>query len=196
MKNRKVGGIISNMNTILIDERVALTATEFNHIKTPEEIKLLLEQKLKEKYEGRCHTSGYIQPGSLRLLGKSMGIFEHGRFTGNIIYDCRASCNIYIPIAKSILKVKIITDINEAGAYSILINEGEEQAMRILIPRDMHLGNPVFDTLKIGMVVSVELLRTKFKTNEPYITGVAVLHIEKIDDKTAEKEKEVTRNSI
>jgi hypothetical protein len=94
MKNRKVGGIISNMNTILIDERVALTATEINFIKTPEEIKLLLEQKLKEKYEGRCHTSGYIQPGSLKLLGKSMGIFEHGRFTGNIIYDCRASCNI------------------------------------------------------------------------------------------------------
>jgi hypothetical protein len=68
--------------------------------------------------------------------------------------------------------------------------------MRILIPRDMHLGNPIFDTLKIGMVVSVELLRTKFKTNEPYITGVAVLHTEKVDDKTAEKDKEVSRNSI
>ena len=196
MKNRKVGEVISNMNTILIDERVALTATEFNLIKTPEEIKLLLEQKLKEKYEGRCHTSGYIQPGSLKLLGKSMGIFEHGRFTGNVIYDCRASCNIYVPIAKTILKVKIITKINEAGAYAILINEGEEQAMRILISREMHLGDVVFDTLELGMVVSVELLRTKFKTNDTYITGLAILHTEEVVDKTAEKEKGVTLSSL
>jgi hypothetical protein len=195
MKNTKVGGIIANMNIILIDERVSISATEFNSIKTPEEIKVRLEQKLKEKYEGRCHTSGYIQPGSLKLLGKSMGIFEHGRFTGNVIYDCRASCNIYVPIAKSILKVKIVTEVNKMGAYAVLINEGETEAMRILIPRDKHLGNVEFDTLEVGMVVSIELLRTKFKTNDTYITGLGVLHTEKIDDKPAENKKEVTRSS-
>jgi len=164
------------MDTILLDERVALNAIELNTIKSPEEIRYQLEQKLREKYEGRCHTSGYIQPGSLKLLAKSMGLFEHGRFTGNILYDCRASCNIYIPIAKSILKVKIITEINKMGAYAILTKEGEEQAMRILIPRDLHLGDPVFDTLKVGMVVSVELLRSRFQTNDPFIKAIGKLH--------------------
>lgn len=165
------------METILLDERVALTATELNPIKSVEEIQYLLEQKLRNKYEGRCHTSGYVQPGSLKLLARSMGEAEHGRFTGNILYDCRVSCNIYVPIAKTIIKVKIITDINEAGAYAILTNEGEEQAMRILLPRDFHLGDVVFDTLKIGMVVSIELLQTRFQTYDPYIKAVGKLHI-------------------
>lgn len=163
------------METILLDERVALTATEVNTIKSVEEIQHLLEQKLRDKYEGLCNTSGYVQPGSLKLLARSMGEFEHGRFTGNILYDCRASCNIYVPIAKSIVKVKIITEINKMGAYSILTNEGEEQAMRILLSRDMHLGDVVFDSLKVGMVVSVELQKSRFQTNDPYIKGLGKL---------------------
>ena len=110
-----------------------------------------------------------------------MGEFEHGRFTGNILYDCRASCNIYVPIAKSILKVKIITTINEMGAYAILINEGEEQALRILIPRDLHLGDAVFDTLTVGMVVSIELSKSRFQTNDPYIKAIGKLHTERSD---------------
>jgi hypothetical protein len=169
------------MDTILLDERIALTATELNIIKSPEEIRYHLEQKLREKYEGRCHTSGFIQPGSIKLLGKSMGIFEHGRFTGNVLYDCRASCNVYVPIVKSILKVKIITKINEAGAYAILTNEGEEQAMRILIPRDLHLGDVIFDTLAIGMIVSVELVKSRFQTNDSYIKAIGKLVSPEVD---------------
>jgi hypothetical protein len=166
------------METILLDERIALSATEVNTVKSVEEIRYLLEQKLRDKYEGKCNTSGFVQPGSVKLLARSMGLFEHGRFTGNIIYDCRASCNIYVPVAKTILKVKIITDINEAGAYAILTSEGEEQAIRILLPREMHLGDVVFDSLKIGMVVSVELLRSRFQTYDPYIKAVGKLHTE------------------
>jgi hypothetical protein len=168
------------METILLDERVALTATEVNNVKSVEEIKYLLEQKLRDKYEGKCNTSGFVQPGSIKLLARSMGIFEHGRFTGNIIYDCRASCNIYVPIAKTILNVKIIRE-NHMGAYGILTKEGEEQAIRILLPRDMHLGNVVFDTLKVGMIVSVELLQSRFQTNDPYIKAIGTLHTESID---------------
>ena len=97
------------MESIFIDERVPLNAVELNAVNSPEEIKYQLEQKMREKYEGRCHISGYVQPGSLKLLAKSMGLFEHGRFTGNILYDCRASCNIYVPIAKYILKPYFIS---------------------------------------------------------------------------------------
>jgi len=163
------------METILLDERIALTAMELNLVKSSEEIRYQLEQKLRDKYEGKCNTSGFVQPGSIKLLAKSMGLFEHGRFTGNILYDCRASCNIYVPIAKTILKVKIIRE-NKMGAYAILTKEGEEQAIRILIPRDLHLGDVVFDSLTVGMIVSIELLQSRFQTNDPYIKGLGKLH--------------------
>jgi hypothetical protein len=163
------------METILLDERVAITPTELNTVGSTEDIRHQLEKKLQTKYEGRCNASGYIQPGSVKLLAKSMGIFEHGRFTGNVLYDCRFSCRLYVPIAKTSMKVKIITDINKMGAYAILTAEGEEQAMRILIPRDLHLGDTLFDSLKVGMIVSVELIRSRFQTNDPFIKAIAKL---------------------
>ena len=165
------------MDTLYIDERVSVTPIELNDITSPEEIRHLLEQKIREKYEGRCHASGYVQPGSVALLTKSMGIFEHGRFTANILYDCRASCKIYVPVAKSIIRVKI-TMINKMGAYALLATEGEEQAMRIQIPRDLHLGDVIFDALAIGSVVPVELLRSRFQTNDPFIQAIAKLQAE------------------
>ena len=162
------------MQTIYIDEQVALEPIDLNKVGSPEEIKHMLEQKIRDRYEGRCNASGYIQPGSISLLTKSMGLFEHGRFTGNVIFHCRASCNIYIPIAKSVLRVKII-ELNKAGAYGLLATEGEERAMRIQLPRDLHIGDPSFDTLVVGQVISVELLITKFQTNDDYIQAVAKL---------------------
>jgi len=162
------------METIYLDERISLTPLELNTCNSPEEIQHVLEQKMRDKYEGRCHSSGYIQAGSLSLLTKSMGFFEHGRFTANILYDCRASCKIYIPVAKSILKVKI-TMMNRMGAYALLATEGEDQAMRIQIPRDLHLGDVTFDALAVGSVVHVELLRSRFQTNDPFIQAIARL---------------------
>ena len=162
------------MQTIYIDEQVALEPTDLNKAGSSEEIKHMLEQKLRDRYEGRCNASGYMQPGSIKLLTKSMGIFEHGRFTGNVIFYCRASCNIYIPVAKSVLRVKII-ELNKAGAYGLLATEGDEQAMRIQLPRDLHIGNPSFDAITVGQVISVELLVTKFQTNDSYIQAVARL---------------------
>jgi len=162
------------MQTIYIDEQVALTPTDLNKVGSPEEIRHMLEQKLRDRYEGRCNASGYIQPGSISLLTKSMGLFEHGRFTGNVIYQCRASCKLYIPVANTILSVKI-NDLNKAGAYGLLATEGETQAMRIQLPKGLHVGNPRFDAFTIGQVISAELLVSKFQTNDSYIQAVARL---------------------
>jgi DNA-directed RNA polymerase subunit E'/Rpb7 len=162
------------MQTIFIDDQIALTPIDLND---PENIRLILEEKLRSRYEGRCNASGYIQPGSIALLTKSMGLVKAGEFTGNTIFQCRASCKIYIPVANSVLNVKIRM-MNEMGAYSVLAGEGEEDAMRILLPRDMHRGNTIFEALAIGQVVSVKLLLSRFQTNDTYIDGVAHLHAE------------------
>jgi DNA-directed RNA polymerase subunit E'/Rpb7 len=163
------------MNTIYLDERISIAPIELNNIESQKiTLSQLLEQKLRDKYEGRCNSSGYILPGSINLLTKSMGSFEHARFTGNILCDCRASCKIYVPVAKSILNVKI-TKVNKAGAFSIIATEGIDQAIRILIPRDSHLGDVGFDALVEGSIVSIQLLRSTFQTNSPYISGIGQL---------------------
>jgi DNA-directed RNA polymerase subunit E'/Rpb7 len=166
----------SMYTTIYLDERVSLTPLERNTVDSPEAIRHLLEQKLREMHESKCNLSGYVRAGSLKLLAKSMGLYEHGRFTGNVLYDCRSSCEVYYPTVNSIIQVKI-HKLNKMGAMALLATD--DHAMRITIARDMHVGDLTFDALELGMQVWVKLLTSKFKTNEPYITAVAKLHTEK-----------------
>jgi DNA-directed RNA polymerase subunit E'/Rpb7 len=165
----------SMYTTIYLDERVPLSPKERNNL-SPEVIRHLLEQKLRETYESKCYTSGYVRAGSLKLLAKSMGLYEHGRFTGNVLYDCRSSCEVYYPTVNSIIQVKI-HKLNKMGAIALLATD--DHAMRITIPRDLHLGDLEFDALELGMQVSVKLLRSRFQTNDPFITAVGKLHTEK-----------------
>lgn len=161
-------------NTIYIDDRIAITPRELNKLESVEDIRHALEQKLKDKYENKCHTSGYIRPGSLHLLARSTGAYEHGRFTGNVRYDCRVSCEVYYPTADSIVHVKI-HKLNKMAAICLLATESEGDPMRVNLPRDLHIGNMRFNDLEIGQIVSVKLLKSRFQTNDPYITTVGVL---------------------
>ena len=172
-------------NTIYIDDRIALTPRELNKIESVEDIRHALEQKLKDKYENKCHTSGYIRPDSVHLLAKTAGAYEHGRFTGNILYDCRVSCEVYYPTANSIVHVKI-HKLNKMAAIGLLATDSMGDPMRVNLPRDLHLGDIRFNDLEIGQIVPVEILKSRFQTNDPYIQTVGVLDTGTLVDKYAE----------
>jgi DNA-directed RNA polymerase subunit E'/Rpb7 len=155
--------------TMYMDERVPLAAAELNIVTSPETIQEILEQKLRETHEGKCNANGFIRPGSIKLLGRSMGVAENGRFTGNLLYDCKVSCEVLYPTAGSQMDAKVIK-VNRMGAYAVF-----EEAIRILLPRDLHIGNVEFDELKEGDVVKVQLDRSRFQTKDAYIMAVGHL---------------------
>jgi hypothetical protein len=55
------------------------------------------------------------------------------------------------------------------GAYAVF-----DEAMRILLPRDLHIGNEEFDKLVPDDVVTVNVLRSRFQTNDPFISSVGL----------------------
>lgn len=152
-----------------IDARISLTPAEMNIIVSQESIQSMLETKLREIHEGKCNANGFVKPGSLKLLGRSMGAAENGRFTGNLLYDCKISCDILHPVAGMTLKANVIK-VNRMGAYAIY-----EDAIRILLARDLHIGSEAFDTVKEGDVVDVKLDRSRFQTNDAFIMAVGRL---------------------
>jgi hypothetical protein len=46
--------------------------------------------------------------------------------------------------------------------------------MRILIPRDLHIGNTEFDAITVGQGVHVKLLRSRFQVNDAFIQSVGL----------------------
>jgi DNA-directed RNA polymerase subunit E'/Rpb7 len=156
-------------HTIYLDERIALTPSDLNDIKTSEGIHELLKMRLQKKHEGKCNANGYVRPGSIELIGRSMGTAENGRFTGNLLYDCKFKCQVLFPTAGTITEALVIK-VNKMGAYAVY-----EEAIRILLPRDLHLGSTEFDSIKEGEKVRVRIERNRFGANDGYIMAVGTL---------------------
>ena len=155
--------------TIYLDDRMAVSPSELNQLKTAEEFQELLRTKLRERMEGKCNSNGYVRPGSIEILDRTIGECENGRFTGNLLYDCKIKCDVLYPTADSVVDAYVIK-VTKMGAWAVY-----QEAMRILIPRDLHLGSTEFDTIKEGETVKVSIQRSRFQTNDPYIMAVGKL---------------------
>jgi DNA-directed RNA polymerase subunit E'/Rpb7 len=156
-------------STIYLDERVAVLPAELNNIRTEDGIKDILLMKLRERHEGKCNANGYVKPNSIELIARSMGQSENGRFTGNPIYDCKIKCEVLFPVAGTIME-GIVLKIVKMGAYVV-----NEEAIRILLPRDIHLNDPNFDNIQQGQTVKVRIERSRFQANDLFIMAIGRL---------------------
>ncbi len=171
--------------TIYFDERVPISPIELNRISVPDDdpkeiqtsIKNIIEEKLRLKHEGFCNANGYVRKGSIKLIAKSMGVAESGRFTGNFLYDCKVSADVYYPIANSLVDVRILKK-NAMGAYAVLSAGADDvdEAMQVNIPRDLHPKSPEFESIEPNQIVKIRILRSRFQINDRFIIAVGRLH--------------------
>jgi len=157
---------------VFIDQRVALKPTEFQDAAS--DIDAYLVDKIRKDLEGQCCSHGYVRPGSVQILARSMGQAEHGRFTGDFLYYCKVRIMCLLPNADQIIEGRILK-MNKLGGYALVVDEGRlREAMRILLPRDLHLGNADFDALEVGQGVRIRLLRSRFQSKDAFIQSVGV----------------------
>lgn len=185
------GAKMSVFKPVYMDYRIALSPSEFS--KAASDIDAYLTEKIRKKLEGQCCTHGYVRPGSTQIIARSMGQAEHGRFTGDFMFLCKIRIACLLPHANQVFDCRILT-MNKLGAYALIVEGGSlREAMRILVPRDLHLGNEEFDTLQVGQGIRVRLLRSRFQANDAYIQGVGTYEglVPAADAKaTAEEEDE------
>ena len=153
---------------VVLEERVALNPTELSDTENTTNMDSLLLQRIKVKIEGRCISAGYVKPDSLEILHRSMGIAENGRFTGNYLFYVKLRCKVFHPETNTPVECRVLK-VNKMGAYVVL-----DEAMRVLLPRDLHLGNTMFDALSPEDTVIVQILRSRFQTNDPFISSVGL----------------------
>ena len=149
-------------STAFFEKKISLNPSDFNEMKTVS-VDDLLEKKAKESMEGKCSEQGFVLPGSIELLSRSMGYFESARFTGDAIYYLKLKGQIVYPVDGIKVEGKVIRK-NKMGLY---INY--KDAIRIQVPRDLHLDLPEFEDIQVGETVEVELKRSKFAIHDSYI---------------------------
>ena len=160
--------------TVIFEEKVALKPKDMNLISSSKVVDgmspldNLLLKHLREKLEGRCSHHGYVLPDSVSLLSRSMGMIENGRFTGNIVFHVQAEGKVYNP-SNGTLVSGIVQLKNKMGLYLVY-----NDAIKIQIPRELHLGNEDFDSIEKDDEITVEIRKSRFQINDTHITSIGV----------------------
>ena len=152
--------------TAVFEEAVSLTPKD---LRSPiKSLDIILEGKLRARLEGKCSRHGFVVSDSVRVLSRSMGTIDRGRFTGNILFHVQAEGKVLNPSDKTILDGEVIRK-NKMGLYL-----NYKDAIRIIVPRDANIGKDEFEHVEMGETITVEIKKSRFQVNDPYILSVGL----------------------
>lgn len=147
-------------------EKVYLTPLDLRSEITS--IDVILLSKLKARLEQKCSTHGYVLPGTLEILTRSAGSVDSGRFSGDWAFLVKAKGRVLHPPEGTEVEVEVLKS-NKMGIYAVY-----ENAIRLMVPRDLHLGDDDFDQLKVGDRIRVEIQKSRFQLKDPFIVSVGI----------------------
>jgi DNA-directed RNA polymerase subunit E'/Rpb7 len=148
----------------VFEEKVVLNPVDFHD--NIQNFDGLLLKKLKTQLEGRCSKHGFVIPDSLVILSRSLGYAEKGRFTSDFLYYIKAQGRVLNPPEGMQVEGEVLRK-NKMGMYVIL-----NDAIRIMIPRDLHIGNVEFDEIEVGERIRIEIKKSRYQVNDSHILSI------------------------
>ena len=136
--------------------------------------------QLKMNVEGKCSSEGFIQRNSITILDCSLGRTNYVK--GGVDYDITFQADICFPHRGQKLKAPMTLK-SKVGIHA------ELSPLKILIPRDLHLGNTEFDEVKEGEDLEFEVVGSTFKQKDTEIVVVGKL-LSRPDDVPLVKEED------
>lgn len=129
-------------------------------------IQASLLSQLQQNYEGKCLTEGYIQKNSITIVNYSLGRTNY--IKGGVDYDVVFQADICMPHEGQRFKVPVKLR-SKIGIHA------ETPPVKILIPRDLHLGNQDFELVKVDDEIEFEVVGSQFKQEDETIVIVGKL---------------------
>ena len=122
--------------------------------------------QLKMNYEGKCSAEGYIERNSITIVNYSLGRTNYIR--GGVDYDVAFQADVCMPHQGQRFKAPVMVR-SKVGIHA------ETPPIKVLIPRDLHIGNPDFEDVKVDEDIEFEVIGCKFKQQDKDIVVVAKL---------------------
>lgn len=153
-------------HSVIFEEQISLTPDDLS--KQITSINDILLKKLKQRLENKCSKHGYVLENSLKILSRSIGKATLGRYVGDYSFYIQVQGNVINPPDGVILEGEVIRK-NKMGIY---INY--KNAVKVIVPRDLHIGNESFDAIEVGNTISVEIKKSRFQVNDDSILSVGI----------------------
>jgi len=169
--------------TNILDYRYHLMADEL--ALEPDQIFLA---KLKKEVEGRCIREGYVKPGSIRILSRTLGKVNQAYFTGLPVYDIKYNADICNPPVGSIITC-FVKDVTKMG---IICTIGDEiNPLDIVVPSQLHFNNKKYVMLEPENKIKIRVLKKRHENGDNTIQIIGILHSTPFDeDNTFDEEDE------
>ena len=153
--------------SVVFEQKIAITPREFNTLGTSKIDDVLL-QRFAEENEGRCSVHGWVIPGTLKMLSRTMLQIEGGRFTGDMVCWIQVEGHVLYPVDG--IKVQgFVLKKNKMGLFIM-----HKDAIQIMVPRDLHIDNEEFDDAQVGDMVEVIIKKSRFQVKDESILSVGL----------------------
>lgn len=130
-------------------------------------IKQLLESKMKKELEGKCSKDGFIKNDSINVISYSSGKILNG---SKIIFEVVYEALIAYPVEGMLIEthVDIIT---KAGIKGSIPNT-DPSPIIIFISRDQFNNDDYFSNIKENETITVRVIGQRFELNDPFISVI------------------------
>jgi DNA-directed RNA polymerase subunit E'/Rpb7 len=122
--------------------------------------------QLRLNYEGKCISEGFIQQNSITITNYTVGRTNYIR--GGIDYSVTFQADVCMPHAGQRFKAPVKLR-SKIGIHA------KTPPIEVLIPRDLHLGNEEFETVKIDEEIEFEVVGAQYKQDDETIVVVGRL---------------------
>jgi len=131
-------------------------------------IEKIINNKLKEKFEGKCINEGYIKKHSIDIITYSSGLVDGNKVIFDVVFQCLA-CR---PVEG--MKIQCtIKNITKAGIRAEI--SGDTSPVVIFIARDHQYQSKYFSERKEGEDIWIKVIGQRFELNDKYISIIATL---------------------
>jgi DNA-directed RNA polymerase subunit E'/Rpb7 len=125
-----------------------------------------LVAQLRHKYEGICLPEGYVQPRSITITEHSFG--RTNILKGGLDYSVRFQADLCLPHSGQKFRAPVTLK-SKIGLHA------ETDPIKILLPRDLHIGNSDFDEVDVGQTIEFEVVGSRFQQGDETIVVLGKL---------------------
>jgi len=125
-----------------------------------------LVAQLRHKYEGICLPEGFVQPRSITIAEHSLG--RTNIIKGGLDYNVRFQAEICLPHSGQVFRAPVTLK-SKIGLHA------ETTPIKVLLPRDLHIGNPDFDAVEPGQDIEFDVVGTRFQQGDGSIVVLGKL---------------------
>lgn len=122
--------------------------------------------QLRMKYEGICVAEGYIQRQSISIVEHSLG--RTNLIKGGLDYTVRFQADLCMPHPGQVFRAPVTLK-SKIGLNADIT------PLKVLLPRDLHIGNGAFDDIQEKQEIEFEVVGARFQQGDDSIVVLGKL---------------------